>query len=233
MDCLEGMKLLDDNSIDLIVTSPPYNKHRKNGGRLVKAVDYDEYVDDLDEEQYQKWQIDIINECYRILKDGGCFFYNHKNRYVDGKMISPIEWLTKTKFTIRQEIIWDKRIAANIRGWRFWTVDERIYWLQKGDFVEISPSVANKSSVWRIRPQEKSEYNHPCAFPVDVVENCISVIDKDNAIILDPFMGSGTTAIVAMRHNYDYIGFELSSNYCDIANQRIADEERVIKSKLF
>lgn len=226
MDCLEGMKLMDDQSVDMIVTSPPYNKHMKNGGVTVVSIVYDEYEDDMDETAYQEWQIRIINECHRVLKDGGSMFYNHKNRYIDGDLVSPLEWLRKTDFKIRQEIIWDKRIAANLRGWRFWNVDERIYWLQKGKPVELKMDVATMSSIWRIFPQKKKEFNHPCGFPVELVMNCISVLDGKGKTVMDPFMGSGTTAIASLMRGHNYIGFEVSKTYCDIAEKRLKNEKQ-------
>lgn len=69
----------------------------------------------------------MLNELYRITKPGGSFFYNHKIRWEKGLLLHPMDWLRKTNWIIRQEIIWDRMIAANIRGWRFWQVDERIY----------------------------------------------------------------------------------------------------------
>lgn len=233
MDCIDGMKLMDECSVDCVITSPPYNKHNKNGGRMVERVVYDTYVDDIDEGEYQEWQVRVLDECYRVLKDGGCVFYNHKNRYVDGDMISPIEWIKKTRFSIRQEIVWDRMIAGNIRGWRFWNVDERIYWLQKGSPVELHPGIAKKTSIWRIRPQFKNEFNHPCGFPVELAVNCIRTLQSDGGVILDPFMGSGTTAVAALTCGYDYIGFEISGNYCDMANERIRVEMSSIGTKLF
>ena len=233
MDCLEGMKLMDDCSVDCVVTSPPYNKHNKNGGGMVSAVVYDTYDDDLDEIEYQEWQVCILDECFRVLKDGGCVFYNHKNRYVNGNMISPIEWLKKTKFNIRQEIIWDRRIAGNIRGWRFWNVDERLYWLQKGNPTELPPNVASKSSIWRIRPQDKNKFKHPCGFPVELVMNCISVLDGKGKTVMDPFMGSGTTAMASLMCGHNYIGFEVSKTYCDMAIDRIKSETENRGGKLF
>lgn len=195
----------------------------------MKSIIYDVYDDNMVEKHYQEWQISVLNECYRVLKDGHCLFYNHKNRYIDKGLISPIQWISKTKFNIRQEIIWDKMIAANIRGWRFWNVDERIYWLQKGKATEISPKIASKSSIWRIKPQEKSKFQHPCGFPLKLAETCISTLNEPRCLVLDPFMGSGTTAIAAIILNHNYIGFEISKEYCEIAEKRILAEKSQTK----
>lgn len=78
VDCLEGLKSLDDESVDLIITSPPYNlgKSHHTGSNHFKA--YTDYDDNMPEELYQKWQVEILNECYRVLKKDGSLMYNHK-----------------------------------------------------------------------------------------------------------------------------------------------------------
>src|SRR3989338_3622259 len=130
-DTLEALRKLPDECVDLGITSPPYNKGEKQKGWLVKNVTYDAYSDKKTEEEYQQNQIDVLNEIFRVTKAGGSFFYNHKNRWEKGTMHHPFQWLIKTDWTIKQEIVWDRMIAANIRGWRFWQVDEKIYWLYK------------------------------------------------------------------------------------------------------
>lgn len=226
-DCLDILSLMDEKSIDIVVTSPPYNKmESKNAGKLVEAVVYDSFQDNMSESEYEENQINVLQELYRVLKDDGSVFYNHKNRYFNERMISPLEWLLQTDFEIRQEIIWNRKIAGNIRGWRFWQVDEKIYWLQKkgANRIELTPQIASLSSVWEIPPQRKSETNHPCSFPIELAQRCLSICDKKDAIVLDPYMGSGTTAIAAKRKGFHYIGCELSEKYMEMANNRIKEE---------
>ena len=103
MDCLDGMKLIDDKSIDLVITSPPYNLGNTHHTGNKRHYTYD---DNFPEEIYQKNQIETLNECYRILKPNGSMFYNHKNRIKKGIQITPYEWLLKSKFVIKQEIVW-------------------------------------------------------------------------------------------------------------------------------
>lgn len=201
IDCLEGMRSIPDNSIDCIVTSPPYNKgEKKNSGVLVGAVKYDNYEDTMAEEDYQKNQILVLDEMYRILKNGGSVFYNHKNRYEDGVFISPLYWIKECKLQVRQEIIWNRVIAANLRAWRFWSNDERIYWLQKRKGTEIPMDYAKLGSVWTVLP-EKEKRGHPCPFPQKITDICIGATCKKGNIVLDPYMGSGTTAISAIKPN--------------------------------
>ncbi len=130
-DTLTVLKTLPDEIVDVGVTSPPYNKGENQKGWLVRNVKYSGATDRLPEDLYQKNQIEVLDEIYRITKPGGSFFYNHKIRWERGELLHPMDWLRKTRWVVRQEIIWDRMIAANIRGWRFWQVEERIYWLYK------------------------------------------------------------------------------------------------------
>ena len=225
-DTLLKLKELSDNSIDMGVTSPPYNKQENKKGWLVANVKYDSSSDKKNETVYQKEQIDILNELYRAIKPGGSFFYNHKIRWEKGILLHPISWLSKTKWNLRQEIIWDREIAANIRGWRFWQVEERIYWLQKPknnkDLIgeELKSKHALLTSIWRIRPEQK--INHPAPFPIELPTRCIySIMDDKKGIIIDPYAGSGTTLVSAKLLGHDYIGIEISKEYIKTAEERL------------
>ena len=92
---------------------------------------YDTAVDRKTEAEYQAKQIAVLNELYRVTKPGGSLFYNHKIRWLRGRLIHRYEWVSKTHWVLRQEIIWHRKIVANLRGWHFWQVDERIYCLYK------------------------------------------------------------------------------------------------------
>lgn len=230
---LDALKKIPDNSIDIGVTSPPYNKGEKHKGWLVKNVEYDSSTDKKDEQTYQNEQQEILNELYRIIKPGGCFFYNHKLRWERGKMLHPMEWLSKTKWNIRQEIIWDRAIAANIRGWRFWQVEERIYWLCKpidNNLIgeELNSKHALMTSIWRFSPERKSE--HPAPFPLQLPLRCIYSIldDKKDCVVVDPYCGSGTTLLAAKMLEHNYIGIDISQNYIDIANKRLQNTDNEI-----
>ena len=96
-DTLKVLQELDSNSVDVGVTSPPYNKQENKKGWLVKNVKYDKTSDKQNELTYQENQIAVLDELFRITKPGGSFFYNHKTRWEKGEMIHPMEWLKKTK----------------------------------------------------------------------------------------------------------------------------------------
>ncbi|MDY5556843.1 site-specific DNA-methyltransferase [Helicobacter sp.] len=232
-DTLSELKKLEDNSIDMGVTSPPYNKQENKKGWLVKNVLYDNTCDKLNEVEYQANQIAVLNEIYRITKEGGSFFYNHKIRWEKGELLHPLQWIFQTKWNLRQEIIWDRGIAANIRGWRFWQVEERIYWLQKpknknliGE--ELQSRHALLSSIWRIRPENNN--THPAPFPLALPLRCIfSILNENGGAVIDPYCGSGTTGIAAKILNCDFIGIDNSPQYLSSAKERIAKYQHFLK----
>lgn len=230
IDVLEGLKMLEDNSIDLIITSPPYNKIGLNGNckgaKWNKTIDYngDPNNDNMTEEEYKEWQLQILKECYRVLKDDGSMFYNHKNRIVKGKgcISSPWEWLLQSPFLVRQEIIWNRKNGPNQDPSRFVPCYEQIYWLTKQPKVNFRriKDIEHTTDIWTINPDRKN--NHPAPFPIEIANNIIPNIGE-NLIVLDPFMGSGTTAIAALRNNCQYIGFEKFPQYVEMAEQRIRE----------
>lgn len=227
-NALDILKKIDNDIVDLGVTSPPYNKQGKQKGWLVKNIEYEEFDDAMPEDLYQQNQINVINEIYRIVKHGGSFFYNHKLRWDRGKMIHPIEWLIKTKWTIRQEIIWDRSIAANIRGWRFWQVEERIYWLYKpirNKLIgkELKSEDAKLTSIWRGSPESGKNNTHPAPYPLWLPARIIiSILNKNiPGIVLDPYVGSGTTAVAAKLLGHKYIGIDNSEKYINDSNDRL------------
>jgi len=225
-DILSFLKKIKNETFDLIITSPPYNKNEKNNGILVKKIIYDNYKDKINEKEYQEWQINVLNEIYRTSKFGSSFFYNHRIRYELGKIIHPFEWLKKTKWRIRQEIIWNRNIAGNIRGWRFWPIEERIYWLykpfhEKDKGQELKPRHALLTSIWNIRPESRNK-GHPSPFPIEIPLRIIFSLfdDQKNKLIFDPFGGSGTTAIATKLLGHNYCSIDISDNYTLLSQKR-------------
>ncbi|WP_456465493.1 DNA-methyltransferase [Persephonella sp.] len=230
---LDILKKIPDNSVDLGITSPPYNKKEDNKGWLVDKVVYKGTSDNLPEEEYQQNQIKVLNELYRIIKPGGSFFYNHKIRWEKGVMYHPMDWLRKTKWVIKQEIIWDRMIAANLRGWRFWQVEERIYWLYKPDGKnligkELKSKHALLTSIWRLPPENKNP--HPAPFPIELPTRIIySILDEEKEkLIIDPYCGSGTTLVAAKILGHHYIGIDISQEYINFAKERLKNYQAEI-----
>lgn len=232
-DALTILKSLPDEIVDVGVTSPPYNKGENKRGWLVTNVKYSGASDKLPEDLYQQNQIAVLDEVFRITKPGGSFFYNHKIRWERGWLLHPMDWLRKTKWIIRQEIIWDRMIAANIRGWRFWQVEERIYWLYKpkgnniiGD--ELKPKHALLTSIWRFPPERDNP--HPAPFPIELPARVIfSILDGNKGVVLDPYCGSGTTLVAAKILGCDYIGIEISKEYIKYAEDRLKNYAKEIR----
>lgn len=216
-NCLDTMARMPDGFIDLTVTSPPYNlgKEHHTGNNRFNA--YNCYSDDLPEPEYQVSQIQILNELYRVTKPNGCVMYNHKNRIKNGVQSTPYEWLLKTKWKVKQEVVWFIG-SQNFDKVRFYPMTERIYWLSKdvetGFFNHI-----NSHDLIRLVGEGTSK-EHKRAFPLELAMRLINCF-RDARIIYDPFMGSGTTAIAAHKLHRQWIGSEISSEYVDLANKRL------------
>lgn len=234
IDVLEGIKQLDDESIDIIITSPPYNKAGLNGvckgAKWNKTIDYggDINIDNKPEDEYQEWQLNILKECHRVLKKDGLMFYNHKNRIVKGKgyIISPYSWLLKTPFLIRQEIIWNRKNGPNQDPSRYVPSYENIYVLskQKDTIFKRNKDVAYKTDIWAINPDRTNK--HPAPFPIDIPRNILSSLNeekvKDRVItVFDPFNGSGTTGVAAVERGFNYIGFDIIDEYLQETERKI------------
>lgn len=212
IDVLDGLKQLDDNSVDCIITSPPYNKYGLNKFNHRK-IKYNQYNDDMPEDEYQKWQIDILNECHRVLKDGGSLFYNHKNRRVKCKEHTPHDWITKSNLNLYQTIIWNRNQSPSIFNTFLLPTYEYVFWFTK---TRKTPKVHRDrldtiKDIWNITPSRSKI--HPATFPDKLVENCILLTTDEGDLVLDPFAGIGTTNKVAERLNRKSIGFEIDKNY--------------------
>ncbi|MDK0621600.1 site-specific DNA-methyltransferase [Clostridium perfringens] len=217
-DCLELMKDIPDKSVDLIVTSPPYNIGNMHSNHL-KFGTYN--GNNMKEEDYQKWQIEVLNEMCRILKDEGSIFYNHKVRIKNGKAIHPLEWIFKTNLILKQEITWNQKKSANCDKIRFFPFSERIYWLTKSSKVKIKNNLC-LSDVWECVPTHKrKETGHIAVMPQQIVDNILSSFENiEEKIVFDPFMGVGTTGVECVK-KCNFIGVEIDDNYFNIAKDRI------------
>jgi DNA modification methylase len=236
MDCVEGMKLLPDESIDVIVTSPPY----------WKGFEYEAYFNSY--KQYLDWCKVWIKECKRVLKPNGTFYLNVINdseitiRAYELMEIATIE----TMFKLHDSIVWYRYNQQPANTPRQLTNQcEFVFMfrhtsanveLNKTEAYEKNPHIfktKNVGNVWEIpfnsgtkkvqgfgRKETKSKWGHS-GFPLELPETCILLSTKEGDVVLDCFMGSGTTAIACVKNNRNYIGFELSKEYCDIAKNRI------------
>ena len=224
-DCLETLARMEDNSIDLIVTSPPYNKNfyatSKKDGNWHNVINYENYNDSIEPKEYENWQRKIISECLRVLKPSGSLFYNHKDILVGGGIVCHSYVYD---FNVHQQIIWDRSNSPMIGERYFLPITEYIYWIVKDKkqfFFDKSKS-AFKSTIWRMNVDNNP---HPAPFPYIMAANIINCCSKEGDIVYDPFMGSGTTALASVKLGRHYIGSEISENYISMANEKIRIEQ--------
>jgi modification methylase len=207
-DCLKVLRGFPDKSVDLVITSPPYNLgNNHHTGSVFKQA----YDDDMNEGDYQTIQENVLDEIYRIVKDDGSVIYNHKNRIRGGRQVTPYEWILKTDWIVKQELIW-RNGSQNFDKIRFYPFTERIYWLAKKPETVLE-NVINHHDIFEWIA-EGTDKDHTRSFPVDFPRSMLLCFPNAN-------MGSGTTAIAAKMENRNYIGIEISEKYCQIARERI------------
>jgi site-specific DNA-methyltransferase (adenine-specific) len=224
-DTLDVMKSMPSESVDLIVTSPPYNLKNSTGngmkdGRggkwknaaLVKG--YSHHDDNMPHDKYVEWQRSCLREMMRLLKNNGAIFYNHKWRVQDGRLQDRQDIVGE--FPVRQIIIWRRKGGINFNAGYFLPTYEVIYLITKPKFV-LAPKANAVGDVWEF--VQEMNNSHPAPFPIALAQRCIESTHAQ--IILDPFMGSGTTAVAAKRLGRNYIGIDLSPEYCKQAEDRI------------
>jgi site-specific DNA-methyltransferase (adenine-specific) len=222
---LDVMKGMPSESVDLVVTSPPYNLKNSTGngmkdGRGGKWSNaslingYSHYDDNMPHDEYAKWQKDCLIEMLRLIKDDGAIFYNHKWRVQAGLLQDRHDIVQG--LPVRQIIIWRRKGGINFNKGYFLPTYEVIYVIAKPNF-KLSPKANAHGDVWEFTQEMKNE--HPAPFPVQLIDR---IITSTNAqIILDPFIGSGTTAITAMGNKRDFIGIDISPDYCKMTEERI------------
>ena len=220
-DCTEILKTLPDNSVDIIITSPPYNlSHikRKDGDSCIK---YNTYTDDLAYDDYIKWQVEILNECYRVLKDTGVLYYNHKERHFENYYFNPLNVVQASKLRPLQTIIWDRMSGTTFNIGRFVNCYETITVCYKTDkYMRINKQYEKDFDVWKIRPNQNPL--QVATFPEELPLRILRAYDNQPQLtVLDPFMGSGTTGVASIKLGRDFIGIEIDKKYFEQAKKRI------------
>lgn len=230
----ERMMEIPDKSIHLMVTSPPYNV-----GKL--------YDKDMSLDEYRSFLLSVWKETYRVLVPGGRICVNIAN--LGRKPYIPlhtfiIEDLLNIGFLMRGEVIWDKgATAASSVAWGTYLSaknpvlrdsheyilifskdtftrgikDKMKSTLRKDEFLELT------KSVWTFNAESANKVGHPAPFPVELPARCIKLYTFEGEIVLDPFMGSGTTAVAALELNRHFIGYDVNGEYIRIAEKRIRE----------
>ena len=213
-DCLELMRRLPDECVDLVVTSPPYNL--RSGGRCRSWPGYDGYGDALPHDEYVAWQQECLREMHRIIKPTGAIFYNHAPRIHKG-----IQWRHEDilePFDVRQTVIWHRAGGVNHNPQYLSPSYEYIYVMAKSGFRVATDWTMG--DVWKMGQEKRRWIPEVPAFPVQLPQNAIRATGAK--VVLDCFMGSGTTAVAAVLEGADYIGIEQSARYCAVARERVA-----------
>jgi modification methylase len=225
-DSLTVMRQMPDNCIDLVVTSPPYNLKNSTGNGMKANTKsgkwagnalqngYSHYNDNIPNDEYADWQHKCLKEMYRLLKDDGAIFYNHKWRVQNGLIQDRRDIIRD--LPVRQIIIWRRKGGINFNPGYFLPTYEVIYLIPKPNF-KLAPKANAFGDVWEFTQEMNNE--HPAPFPVALIERVISSTTAQ--IILDPFSGSGTTAVVATGLKRNYIGIDISPDYCEMSEKRI------------
>lgn len=240
----EDMSMIPDNSIHLMVTSPPYNVSK-------------EYDEDLSLSEYLEMLKKVFTETYRVLVNGGRACINVAN--LGRKPYIPLsDYISKIMleigYNMRGEIIWNKAASASpSTAWGSWMsasnpilrdIHEYILVFSKGDYkrerskaekgikkdtIQREEFMEWTKSIWTFNAESARRVGHPAPFPIDLPYRLIQLYSFTNDIIMDPFMGSGTTAIASLKSNRKYVGFEISKNYINLIEQRTAPFENMLK----
>jgi modification methylase len=225
-DCLEIMAEMPDGCVDLVVTSPPYNLKNSSGngmkdgrgGKWSNADLLDGYSghdDNMPHDKYVEWQRDCLAEMLRLIPEDGAIFYNHKWRVQNGLIQDRSDIVDG--FPVRQIIIWQRSGGINFNPGYFLPTYEVIYLIAKPKF-KLADKANALGDVWSISQTRRDP--HPAPFPVELPTR---VINSTNAkIALDPFVGWGTTAVAARNLGRDYVGIDLSPEYCSLARERLS-----------
>jgi site-specific DNA-methyltransferase (adenine-specific) len=204
-NCFDIIKKLENNSIDLVLTDPPYGisltPQRKNGKFKDTKVINDDNLD---------WLSDYVEEIYRISKNVCCFFCGWQH-------IDKFKIALEKKFIIKNILVWNKDWFGMGNNYR--PNYELIILCCKTNFTIPSKNKSNILTYRRLSPQKLT---HSCEKPVSLLSDLISELSTEGNVILDTFMGTGSTIDSAKRLNRKYIGIELDENYFNIAKERIS-----------
>lgn len=245
------MAALDDNSVALVVTSPPYFAGKQYEEELDRDGVPSSYV------EYLELLRDVFAECKRVLEPGGRIAVNVANlgrkpyRSLSADVIRILQ--DELRLLLRGEIIWRKAEGATGNcAWGSYRsatnpvlrdVTERVIVASKGRFDRALPvsqreaeGLPHRSTlladdfmaltldVWDIPPESATRVGHPAPFPVELPEQLIRLYTFEDDLVLDPFMGSGSSLVAAARTDRRYVGYDLDPDYVEIARRRVADE---------
>ena len=241
-DCVKGMKeRLDDNSVDMVFTSPPYNIGKE--ASKTRTADTDEYSDSKPFREYKDLLKNVFEQLSRVVKEDGHIFVNY-GVALDNAAGVPAEtkWLpdlfpNDTDFA--SHIIWHKEASIPSHSLHHPSNGMFIHdWESIFHFTNSEPGeiTGDYRSVWSVgtvngaSKERKETGSHPAPFPMELVERAMDATTNEGDVILDPFMGSGTSAVASILNQRDYVGFELDEEgaYQPIIERRIGEAKRQV-----
>lgn len=237
-DLLVELKKMKPNSIDHVITSPPYNMNlRVRGGKyvsrqIVKEISskYENFDDNLPMEEYYEWTKKVIKSLLRVTKN--YVFYNIQ--FITGNKRALFKIIGHFSDQIKEVIIWDKKhgqpaIAAGVMNSQY----EIILVISKNkddtmqrQFKEANFKRGTLSNVWSVSRGRTKVKGHGATFPEELIEKIILNFTKENEVIMDPFLGTGTTGVVALKNNRGFYGIELIEKYFKFAEKEIRKWEK-------
>jgi len=234
-DCLKTLKKIEDNSIDCVITSPPYNMNLRirNGEycsrQIVKEIStkYADFDDNLPIDEYNKFHSKVLSELLRV---SDLIFYNIQ--IVTGSKRSVFKMIGDFSENLKEIIIWDKihgqpamqKQVLNRRS-ELLLVFENDYPISRQFRKRGRFERGTLDDVWQIKRERIKGQNHGAIFPQELVKKIIENFTNEGDLIYDPFIGTGTTALVAKKMNRNFLGSEISKDYFDLSNKRIQEED--------
>jgi DNA modification methylase len=227
-DCLAALKRMATGSVPVFFFSPPYNKHRNGqkshmskawAGAMLKDG-YATYSDDMTHDAYVAWMKAVLTECWRVLRDDGVIFFQHKDQHAKGRLLTPDE-LIPGDLIVRQRLIWDRCGS----GMNFNTSFLRPTF----EYIHVIAKPAFRFGVCGTLPavlKIEADYgnDHPASFPVELPRTIFKALGPDHDLVVDIFSGSGSTGVAALAEGMDYIGVELAAEYNAMAAKRLGIE---------
>lgn len=212
LDCIEGMKEIPDNFIDLIVTDPPYLINYKTNRRKNKNHDF---CTPIQNDNNPELIVEYIKECHRIMKENAAMYM-----FCNWKKVGFFKRELEKKFNLTKMIIWIKNnhTAGDLKC-SFGNRNEYIYLVNKSGYPFDDDDT--QDDLWFFDKVAGKALIHQNQKPQPLIEKCIMKHSKENDIVFDGFAGSGTTAFAAKKLGRQFLGFELEKNYCDEANKKL------------
>lgn len=239
-ECRAVLAGLPDAVIDVVITSPPYNlgaspsanehPHSSRG----QSLDWQGYEADPDcvpEWIYQADQVAVLTELYRVSRPGASCFYVHKDRRWDGHLISPLAWLYRTPWHIRQQIVWDRGAGHELAGWYFDPQHEYVFWLVKGAKHANLGGLARYGSVWEI-PVPIGAPLRRGMFPLELPRRCLETV-APLSWVLDPYCGTGQTGVATRLAGCSFLGIDRSAAAVELARRQVGAVDTVADLPLF